>query len=246
MVGMTDSELLDLFSGSVLLPYATSFIFSTQKKETSLEQLLTLHTIKPWAYLRRLFVVICGLFIMSTGIACTYRSGLGLGPWDALHQGISRHMSLTFGQAGILVGALIILTSLLLKVRLGVATILNMILVGVFIDFELHTNWLSNLSTASLLLRFPVDALGVFLMGLGTAFYIAPHLGAGPRDGLMLRLNVLTKVRIAIVRTFIECSVLLIGFLLGGAVGVGTLLFALGVGPSVEVSMWLIEKLHHF
>jgi len=171
--------------------------------------------------------------MMSIGIVCTYRSGLGLGPWDALHQGLSRHTSLTLGQAGIFVGGLLILVGLLLKVRPSVATVLNMILVGVFIDLQMRANCLPDLSAASPLVRFLVDILGVFLMGLGTAFYIAPHLGAGPRDGLMLRLTVLTKVRIALVRASLELLAMLIGFLLGGTIGVGTLLFALGVGPSV-------------
>src|SRR6266852_3026362 len=120
-------------------------------------QLLSFRTIRPWTYLRRLSMVICGLFIMSVGIICTYRSGLGLGPWDALHQGISQHVSLTFGQAGILTGGLIILVGLLLKVRPGVATILNMILIGAFIDLQLHMSWLPALSTMSLLIRFAVD-----------------------------------------------------------------------------------------
>jgi uncharacterized protein len=206
-------------------------------------QMISSCTFKPWIYLRRLFVVICGLFIMSVGIVCTYRSGLGLGPWDTLHQGISRHTPLTFGQAGILVGGLIVLVSLLLRVRPNVATLLNMILIGVFVDLQLRMNWLPDLSMTLLLVRLIVDILGVFLMGLGTAFYIAPRMGAGPRDGLMLRLTILTKVRIALVRASLECLALLIGFLLGGMIGVGTLLFAFGVGPSVETGLCLVEKL---
>jgi uncharacterized membrane protein YczE len=80
------------------------------------------------------------------------------------------------------------------------------------------------------------------LMGLGTAFYISPRLGAGPRDGLMLRLNVLTGLRIAIVRGAIEFSALAIGFFLGGTVGVGTLIFAFGVGPAVEIGFWILRR----
>src|SRR5947209_15923858 len=99
---------------------------------------MVLSSSKLWISLRRLLVVICGLFIMSIGIVCTYRSGLGLGPWDVLHQGISRHAPLTFGQATMLVGGLIIIISLLLKLRPGISTILNMLLVGVFIDLQLH------------------------------------------------------------------------------------------------------------
>jgi uncharacterized membrane protein YczE len=85
--------------------------------------------------------------------------------------------------------------------------------------------------------------LGIFLVGLGCAIYIAPHMGAGPRDGLMLRLNALTKVRIAIVRVALECAVLLLGFLLGGSVGIGTLLFAFGIGPCIEIGFWLLNRM---
>jgi uncharacterized membrane protein YczE len=88
-----------------------------------------------------------------------------------------------------------------------------------------------------------VNVLGVVVVGLGTAFYITPRLGAGPRDALMLRLHTLTKVRISIVRATIECAVLLVGFFLGGTVGIGTLIFAFGVGPAVEISFSLLKKL---
>ena len=100
----------------------------------------------------------------------------------------------------------------MIKVRPGVATILNMLLIGIFIDLQLRSNWLPDLSATQWPLRLLVDVFGVFLMGLGTAFYITPHLGAGPRDGLMLRLNILTKMRISIVRAAIELSALTIGF----------------------------------
>lgn len=203
---------------------------------------MALSSSKLWVSLRRLLVVIGGLFIMSIGIVCTYRSGLGLGPWDVLHQGISRHTPLTFGQATMLVGGLIIIISLLLKVRPGISTILNMLLVGIFVDLQLHENWLPDLSKQFLMLRVLVDLVGVFLMGLGTAFYLAPLLGAGPRDGLMLSLHDLTQVRITVIRTFLEGLALLTGFLLGGTVGIGTFLFAFGVGPSVEFGFCLVER----
>ncbi len=201
------------------------------------------HSYAFWNYVGRLFILLCGLFVCALGIMTTYRSGMGLGPWDVLHKGVSLHTPLSFGQASIVVGAIVIVVGLLLKVWPGVGTLLNMLLIGIFVDFLLRMNWLSDLSRDSWLLRLPVDALGVFLMGLGTALYISPRLGAGPRDGLMLRLNVLTRVRIAIVRAVIECSACLVGFVLGGTVGIGTILFALGVGPAVEAGFWLIKKL---
>ena len=194
------------------------------------------------AYARRLLVVIFGLFLCSVGIVCTYRSGLGLGPWDVLHKGVSLHTPLTFGQASMLTGALVILVGLMIKIRPGIATILNMLLIGIFIDLQLRSNWLPDLSATQWPLRLFVDVIGVFLMGLGTAFYITPRLGAGPRDGLMLRLHILTGMRISIVRAAIELTALTIGFFLGGPVGLGTLIYAFGIGPSVEIGFWLIKK----
>jgi len=206
-------------------------------------QVATAHLFSLWAYVRRLVVLIFGLFLCSVGIVCTYRSGMGLGPWDVLHQGISRHTPLSFGQASIIVGGLIILLGLLIKVRPGVGTVLNMLLIGLFVDAQLRSNWLPDLSAAPFVARLLLDALGVLLMGIGTAFYITPRLGAGPRDGLMMRLHVLTHVRIAFVRAAIECSALIIGFFLGGTTGIGTLIFAFGVGPAVEIGFWLTRKL---
>ena len=194
------------------------------------------------AYARRLFVVIFGLFLCSVGIVCTYRSGLGLGPWDVLHKGVSLHTPLSFGQASMFTGALVILVGFMIKIRPGVATILNMLLIGIFIDLQLRSNWIPDLSATQWPLRLFVDVIGVFLMGLGTAFYITPRLGAGPRDGLMLRLHILTGMRILIVRSVIELTALTIGFLLGGTAGLGTLIFAFGIGPSVEIGFWIIKK----
>ena len=206
-------------------------------------QVATSQTFSLWAYIRRLVVLIFGLFLCSVGIVCTYRSGMGLGPWDVLHQGISRHTPLSFGQASIIVGGFIILLGLLIKVRPGVGTVLNMLLIGLFVDAQLRSNWLPDLSAAPFVARLLLDALGVLLMGIGTAFYITPRLGAGPRDGVMLRLYVLTHVRIAFVRAAIECSALVIGYILGGTTGIGTLVFAFGVGPAVEIGFWLTRKL---
>ncbi len=202
----------------------------------------SLRTFMSWKYLIRLIVLICGLFLMATGIVCTYRSELGLGPWDVLHQGISRHTPLSFGIASIAVGALLVLVDSLLRAYPSVGTLLNMVLIGLFVDWQLRLNWWPDLSGEPLFLRLLVDVIGVMLVGLGTAFYIAPRMGAGPRDSLMLRLHVLTKKRISIVRATLECSALLIGFLLGGSVGIGTLIFALGIGPAVEISFDLIKK----
>jgi hypothetical protein len=197
-----------------------------------------------WRYLVRLIVLVAGLFLYALGIVCLYRSNFGLGPWDVLHQGISFHTPLSFGLAGIVVGAVLILGCLCFKVYPGVGTICNMFLIGIFEDMLLHIDGLQHIGQAFWVWRLLLNIAGVMIVGLGTALYIAPRLGAGPRDGLMLRLHELTKLRVSIVRGGIEVSVFIIGFLLGGTVGIGTLIFAFGVGPALEVSFSLCKKIH--
>ena len=204
-------------------------------------QLLSTRTIVN--FMERLVVLLCGLITISVGSVLSYRSDVGLGPWDVLHQGLTLHLPVSFGQASIVVGLLVILFGLLLKVRPGFGTVCNMVLCGIFVDTLLRTNWLADLSHQGIILRLLVDIVGIVIMGMGTTLYIAPHLGAGPRDGLMLRLHKLTHRRIALVRAAIECSALLIGILLGGHFGVGTLLFALGIGPVVEWSSKGLEAI---
>jgi uncharacterized membrane protein YczE len=197
-----------------------------------------------WMYLVRLIVLVVGLFLYALGVVCLYRSNMGLGPWDVFHQGISFHTPLSFGLAGIVVGFFLILGSLLIKVIPGVGTICNMILIGIFEDMLLNIHAFQHIGEAFWVWRLLLNVAGVIIVGLGTALYIAPRLGAGPRDGLMLRLHEITKMRVSIVRGCIEVSVLLLGFLLGGTIGIGTLIFAFGVGPVIEFSFALIKKLN--
>ena len=200
-------------------------------------------TIFSWMYLIRLSILISGLFLYALGVVCIYRSNLGLGPWDVFHQGISFHTSLSFGLAGIVVGVFLVVGSLLIKVIPGVGTICNMVLIGIFEDMLLGIRAFQHLGDAFWVWRLLLNVAGVIIVGLGTTLYIAPRLGAGPRDGLMLRLHEITKLRVTIVRGCIEVSVLLFGFLLGGTIGVGTIIFAFGVGPVIEFGFALLKKL---
>ncbi len=176
-----------------------------------------------------------GLWTFALGVVLTLRSGLGLGPWDVLHQGISRHTPLTFGQASEVVGAIVIGVGLLLQVRPGLGTVLNMILIGFFIDRILGLNVIPAMAPHGLPAQILMDVLGVVTVGLGSGLYIRANLGAGPRDGLMLGLHRATGLRVATARASLEISVAIAGFLLGGTVGLGTIVFALGIGPSVEL-----------
>lgn len=192
-------------------------------------------------YTGRLIVLIAGLFCFALGIVLTLQSRLGLGPWDVFHQGLANRLGLPFGRTSILVGFGVLMLAWALGIRPGVATVLNMLLVGGFIDLILWLGLVPDFAGWSWLVRLAVDVSGVAVVGIGSAFYIKANLGAGPRDGLMLGLARRAGGRVAPVRAAIELSVLAVGFLLGGKAGLGTLIFALGIGPAVSVAFRLFR-----
>jgi uncharacterized protein len=187
----------------------------------------------------QLVVLFAGLLLFALGSACTWKAHVGLGPWECFHLGVSLHAPITQGQASILTGAGVIGLSLFLGVRPGVATICNMIFVGLF--FDAWNTVLPDLGGADLVARLALDVSGVLIIGIGSGLYIRARLGAGPRDSLMLALARRSGRRIAIVRAGVELSALAFGFLLGGPVGAGTLIHALGVGPAVEIGFRLFR-----
>jgi uncharacterized membrane protein YczE len=172
--------------------------------------------------------------LFACGIVLNLRSGLGLGPWDVLHQGISLRTPLSFGQASQVIGVLVIGVGLALRVRPGVVTLLNMALIGYFVDRILDSGAIPDATQYGLAVQLAVDLLGVLVVGLGSALYIRANLGADPRDGLMLGLHRLTGWRIALTRGLLELCVAGSGVALGGSLGAGTLIFAIGIGPAVE------------
>ena len=183
--------------------------------------------------------LLIGLAGFAVSIALMIRGGLGLGPWDAFHVGIHRLTGMTVGTASIVVGIVIIAISMGLKLRPGPATIANMVLVGVFTDLALR-----GLPAAS---GFAPGILyhvaGILLIGLSSGMYLGARLGAGPRDGLMTALAARYGWSISRTRTGIELSVLALGWLMGGKLGLGTVLFAVAVGPSVQWGMRLFGLL---
>lgn len=184
---------------------------------------------------RRTIRLLGGLWLFALGSVLTLRASLGVAPWDVLHDGIRRNTPLTFGIAVIAIGVLLVLVSTLLGIRPGPGTIANMLLIGTFVDLMLLTGAGANLDDAHMALRFAVAFSGVAVIGLGSALYIGANLGAGPRDSLMVLVATKLGVRVGVARAVIEGTALLTGWLLGGAVGIGTLLFVLTIGPSVDV-----------
>jgi uncharacterized protein len=177
---------------------------------------------------RRWAQLITGLVLYAVAMVLLIRSGLGLGPWDAFHVGLSRWTGLSLGAIVILTGLAIIVGTWFLRVRPGPGTLANMVLIGIFADLFL----LITPEATSVWVAFPYHLAGIVLIGLATGLYIAPGLGKGPRDGLMIGLSEFTGWPVGRVRTANELSVLLLGRLLGATLGQGTILFALGIGPA--------------
>jgi uncharacterized membrane protein YczE len=181
----------------------------------------------------RLVVLIFGLFVYGLGVAMTVHASLGIAPWDVFAQGISIQTGLSFGVSTVVVSALVLLAWIPLRVKPGIGTIANAVLIGLFADF-----WLLVLPDTSIYWqRLLIFLAGVVVVAVATGLYISSALGSGPRDGLMQgTANALDKP-FWMVRTAYESSVLSLGALMGGQVREGTLIFALSIGYLVQLSM---------
>jgi uncharacterized membrane protein YczE len=184
---------------------------------------------------RRLRRLLTGLVAMGIGIGSMADADLGLGPWDVLHQGLALHTGLSLGTLNIAVGALVLLLWVPLRQRPGTGTVLNVLVIGAVVDLTLAVLP----EPRHLAVRAVAMVGGVVLMGVGSGLYIGAGLGPGPRDGLMTGVAARGH-SVRSVRTALEVTVLVLGWALGGTVGVGTLVLALGIGPLVQVSLeWL-------
>lgn len=178
-------------------------------------------------FARRLVQLFVGLYLYGLGIALIVRGELGVAPWDVLTQGIAKQTGLGFGLITILTSGVVLLLWIPIRQKPGFGTVMNALLVGPFADLSL---WMIPTGLdlwARILLLFG----GILVLAIATGLYIGAHFGPGPRDGLMTGLHRRTGWRIWVVRTGIEVTVLVTGFLLGGDVGLGTLAFALLIGP---------------
>lgn len=185
---------------------------------------------------RRWVQLMIGLLAYGFGIAMMIRAAVGISPWDVLAQGISLRVHVDFGWASVFVSGVVLLLWIPIRQRPGIGTVLNAILIGPFADVGLFLIP----EQTDLWVRIPLFVGGLVLVAIATGLYIGARFGPGPRDGLMTGIHRKFGVRIWVVRTSIEVTVLIIGWFLGGNVGFGTLAFALLIGPMVHVTMPLL------
>ena len=187
-----------------------------------------------------IFYLIFGLILFGIGEALLITANIGVSPWFVLHQGLAFKTGYTIGITTFIVSVAVLLLWFPLKQKPGVGTILNAILISVVIDLSLF------------FLPYPKEFLfqliqvfiGIFIIGIGSGYYLTANLGPGPRDGLMTGINKQTNQSITLIRTLLELSAVGIGFYLGGIVGIGTVIYAVGIGFSVSLGLFLVGKLY--
>lgn len=184
---------------------------------------------------RRLLQLYVGLTLYGVSSALLVRAGLGLEPWGVLHQGLAELTGLTIGVVSIIVGAVVLLLWIPIRQRPGLGTVSNVFVIGLAMDATLAVVP----DVRGLGGQIPVMIAGIVLNGVATGLYIAARFGPGPRDGLMTGLHRLTGRSIRLVRTAIEVAVVATGFALGGSVGIGTVAYALAIGPLAQLFLRL-------
>ena len=180
---------------------------------------------------RRLIQLYVGLALYGASSALLVEAGLGLEPWNVLHQGLAELTGLSIGVVSIIVGAAVLLLWIPLRQRPGLGTVSNVFVVGIAMDATLATVP----GVHALAVRIPLLLAGILLNGVATGLYIAADFGPGPRDGLMTGLHRRTGRSIRLMRTAVEVTVVVTGFVLGGTIGIGTVLYAVSIGPLAQL-----------
>ena len=188
-----------------------------------------------------IFYLIFGLILFGIGEALLVTASIGVSPWFVLHQGLAFKTGYTIGITTFIVSIVVLLLWFPLKQKPGIGTILNAILISVVIDLSLFILPYPK----EFLFQFLQVIIGILIIGIGSGYYLIANLGPGPRDGLMVGLSKQTNQSIAFVRTILELSVVGIGFLLGGIVGIGTIIYAICIGCSVSLGLFLVGKLYN-
>ena len=187
---------------------------------------------------KTLMYLVFGLILFGLGESLLVTANIGGGPWLVLHQGVSFKTGYTIGITTFIVSIIVLFIWIPLKQKPGIGTILNVIIIAIVIDLSLkHLPY-----PEIFILQFLQVIMGVLLVGLGSSFYLIANLGPGARDGLMTGTQKITKLSFSLTRTLIEFSVLALGWYLGGIVGIGTVIYALGIGPFVSASFYFVGR----
>ena len=183
--------------------------------------------------------LVFGLFLFGLGESFLIASGAGTAPWTVLAQGVSQHTSFSIGFSTFLISVMVLLVWIPLKQKPGMGTILNAIILAIVIDVSVpHLPNPDNYT-----FKIIQVVIGVVIVGIGSGFYLVANLGAGPRDGLMIGLQKKTNLPIVSIRTILETSAVAVGWLMGGVAGLGTAIFAFGIGPAVALGLYLVGKI---
>lgn len=192
-----------------------------------------------FSFLFRFVRLITGLFLYSLGVVMTIRGNIGLSAWDVLHQGITLHTGLSMGMANICVAVTIVSTLVLCREKIGIGTVLNMLLMGTFMNLLLNNEIIPLMGGK--VSGFLLVISGLFTIAFASFLYIGSGFGAGPRDSLMVLLVRKTGIRVGVARALVEGTVITAGWLLGGFVGEGTVISALGISIAVQTVFRLLR-----
>ena len=188
--------------------------------------------------LKTFIYLVLGLILFGLGETLLITANQGVSPWTVLAQGLAFQLNLSIGITTFIVSIIVLLLWYPLKQKPGLGTILNVILISIVIDLSIPILPYPK----TMFYQIIQSLIAVFIVGIGSGFYLTANLGPGPRDGLMTGLQKLTNQPIAIIRTVIEITAVVIGVSLGGVVGIGTLLFAFGIGPAVSLGIFIVIK----
>ena len=189
--------------------------------------------------LKRLLPLLFGFVIWGLAVALQVKADLGLSPWDVFHQGLGNHLGIGIGWAGLVTSIGVLLLWIPLRMKPGLGTLLNALVIGPSAEFFLPLID----APENIVVRWAFMLSGILLMSLGSALYLPARLGAGPRDGVMVGLNKKFEFSIRLSRTIVEVAALIIGYFLGGTVGLGTLVIALGLGPTIQAMLHARRRL---
>jgi uncharacterized membrane protein YczE len=209
-----------------------------------IDQTFSSHTIKKGdfivkLYFTRLLRLIWGLFLYALGIVITMNAQIGYAPWDAFHVGFAKIVGMSIGTASITVGIVIGIITVLLGEKLGLGTILNMVLIGVFLDLLINLHIIP--VSSNIIYGIIMVIIGLFVIAFASFFYIGSAFGAGPRDSLMVALTRKTGLPVGVCRGTIELLAVFIGWRLGGMIGIGTIISAFVIGFCVQIVFKLVQ-----